>query len=177
MWPRDLNVNAGFRSVVALSLFVQGLSMGPLLKRLGLPEGKTKHDAYERARATSIMTRRAIEELKELERDGLVEPEVFTRLHSWYEARGSKAEHDAKAALGSVQIVEQLAEALRRLAEAERRCLREAEHAAIVDVEIAEQLDREIVLRLVELDEAQGAPAAELETRLDSLLADEPDKE
>jgi hypothetical protein len=32
--------------------------------------------------------------------------------------------------------------------------VREAEHAEIVDVEVAEGLDREIVLRLVELDEA-----------------------
>ncbi|MEM6989115.1 MAG: sodium:proton antiporter [Myxococcota bacterium] len=156
--------------VVALSLFVQGLTMGPLLKRLGLLEGKTRHDAYERARATSIMTRRALEELGELERDGLVAPQVSARLNAWYGARGAQAEKDAKSALGSSQIVEQLAETLRRLAEAERRGVREAEHAAIVDVEIAEELDRELMLRLHELDEAQGAPIADLEERLESLL-------
>ncbi len=158
--------------VVALSLFVQGLSMGPLLKRLGLLEGKTRHDAYERARATSIMTRRALEELEELEHDGLVEPAVSERLREWYGARGTQAEKDAKAALGSAQIVEQLSETMRRLTEAERRGVREVEHAAIVDAEIAEQLDRELMLRLVELDDAQGAPAAELEERLGKLMGD-----
>jgi CPA1 family monovalent cation:H+ antiporter len=140
--------------VVGLSLFVQGLTMGPLLGRLGLLAGKQRHDAYERARATSIMARRALDELSALERDGLVEPRVAMRLRDWYEARSQRAEHDAKAALGAGQISEQLVEAVRRLAEAERRGVREAEHAEIVDVEVAEGLDREIVLRLVELDEA-----------------------
>jgi CPA1 family monovalent cation:H+ antiporter len=156
--------------VVALSLFVQGLTMGPLLKRLGLLEGKKKHDAYERARATSIMSRRALEELRALERDHLVEPQVAARLRQWYDTRNEKAELDAKAALGSAQLVEQLAEAIRRLAEAERLGLREAEHAAIIDAEIAETLDRELVLRLVELDDSEGIPAAELEAKLQHLL-------
>lgn len=161
--------------VVALSLFVQGLTMGPLLRRLGLLEGKSRHDAYERARAASVMTRRALEQLEALERDGLVEPKVSERLRGWYQGRLDQADQDARAALGSAQVVEQLAEALRRLAEAERRGLREAEHAAIVDVEIAEALDRELLLRLVELDEAQGLPAGELEAKLHALMEDPPE--
>src|SRR5690606_23230568 len=59
--------------VVGVSLFVQGLTMGPLLGRLGLLAGKQRHDVYEKARATSIMTRRAHDELLELQRDGLGE--------------------------------------------------------------------------------------------------------
>lgn len=159
--------------VVGLSLFVQGLSMGPLLGKLGLLAGKQRHDVYERARATSIMTRRAIEELQELEHDGLVEPRIAERLRAWYMARSRRAEHDAKAALGTAQISEQLAETVRRLAEAERRGVREAEHAEIVDVEVAEHLDREIVMRLAELDEA-AEDGKQLEAVLDRLLAEEP---
>ena len=98
------------------------------------------------------------------------------RLRGWYQGRLEQADQDARAALGSAQVVEQLGEAMRRLAEAERRGLREAEHAAIVDVEIAEVLDRELLLRLVELDEAQGLPAAELEARLHALMDAPPEK-
>jgi CPA1 family monovalent cation:H+ antiporter len=155
--------------VVGLSLFVQGLTMGPLLGRLGLLAGKQRHDAYERARATSIMTRRALDELGALERDGLVEPRVATRLRAWYETRSQRAEQDAKTALGGAQISEQLVEAVRRLAEAERRGVREAEHAEIVDVEVAEHLDREIVMRLVALDEA-AEDGERLTAVLDGLL-------
>jgi hypothetical protein len=115
------------------------------------------------------MTRRALDELEALERDGLVEPRVATRLRDWYEARSRQAEHDAKAALGAAQISEQLVEAVRRLAEAERRGVREAEHAEIVDVEVAEHLDREIVMRLVALDEA-AENGAHLPEVLDRLL-------
>lgn len=159
--------------VVGVSLFVQGLTMGPLLGRLGLLAGKQRHDVYEKARATSIMTRRALDELHELQRDGLVEPQVAERLRGWYQARSQRAEHEAKVALGSAQISEQLAEAVRRLAEAERRGVREAEHAEIVDVEVAEHLDREIVTRLVELDEAAD-DGERLQAVLDRLLAEPP---
>lgn len=153
--------------VVGASLFVQGLTMGPLLGRLGLLAGKQRHDAYERARATSIMTRRAIEELAELEHDGLIEQAVAARLRAWYEDRHRRAGEDAKSALGAEQLTEQLAEAVRRLAEAERRGVREAERAEIVDVEVAERLDREVVQRLVALHadddhERQAAALAEI---------------
>lgn len=150
---RSLLVTLVF-GVVGLSLFLQGLTMGPLLGRLGLLAGKQRHDAYERARATSIMTRRALDELAELERDGLIEPEVAIRLRAWYEERHQRAGLDAKEALGTAQLSEQLAEAVRRLAEAERRGVREAEHAEIVDVEVADRLDREVVERLVALHTA-----------------------
>lgn len=161
--------------VVGLSLFVQGLTMGPLLGRLGLLAGKQRHDAYERARAASIMTRRALDELDALERDGLVEVQVAGRLRAWYEDRHRRAGEDARAALGAAQISEQLGEAVRRLAEAERRGVREAEHAEIVDVEVAEQLDREIVLRLLSLHEASEDPA-KLSATLDEVLRAKPDR-
>jgi len=167
---RSLLVTLVF-GVVGLSLFVQGLTMGPLLGRLGLLQGKIRHDAYERARATRIMSRRALEELEELSRDHLVEPAVADRLRDWYEARGRNAERDARTALGNEQVGEQLAEAVRRLAEAERRGVREAEHAEIVDVEIAEELDREVVLRLVELDHNASDPKA-LGATLDKILGE-----
>ena len=159
--------------VVGLSLFVQGLTMGPLLRRLGLLEGKKRHDAYERARATSIMTRRALDELSTLQRDHLVEPAVAARLRAWYEARSKSAEAEAREALGGAQVSEQLAETVRRLAEAERQGVREAEHAAIVDVEVAEQLDREIVLRLLALDQAEGDPET-LQATLEEVLGARP---
>lgn len=155
--------------VVGLSLFVQGLTMGPLLERLGLLKGKRRHDDYERARATTIMTRRALAELDELERDGLVETQVASRLRAWYQDRNTRAGVDARSALGAGQMSEQLAETVRRLAEAERRGVREAEHAEIVDVEIAARLDREVVSRLVALGEIADDPDR-MSATLDELL-------
>lgn len=147
--------------VVGLSLFVQGLTMDPLLERLVLLKGKRRHDDYERARATTIMTRRALAELDELERDGLVETQVASRLRAWYQDRNTRAGVDARSALGAGQMSEQLAETVRRLAE--------AEHAEIVDVEIAARLDREVVSRLVALGEIADDPDR-MNATLDELL-------
>jgi hypothetical protein len=105
------------------------------------------------------MTRRALDELDELGRGGLIELEVAVRPRSWYEDRHRRAGVEAKEALGTAQLSEQLAEAVRRLAEAERRGVREAERAEIVDVEVAERLDREVVERLVVLHAASEDPA------------------
>jgi CPA1 family monovalent cation:H+ antiporter len=155
--------------VVGLSLFIQGLTMGPLLERLGLLKGKHRHDAYERARTTSIMTRRALEELSELEHDGLVEEQVASRLRTWYQDRNDRASADAKSALGAAQISEQIAETVRRLAEAERRGVREAERAEIVDVDVAARLEAELVLRLVALNQVADDPER-LAAAVDDLL-------
>lgn len=168
---RDLLVTLVF-GVVGLSLFVQGLTMGPLLGRLGLLAGKKRHDEYELARATSIMTKRALEELDVLERDGLVQHDVASRLRAWYERRGIQAEARAREALGTAQLNEQLAETVRRLAESERAGVREAEHNAIIDVDVAERLDREVVLRLSELDQLEGAAPEALQETLERILAE-----
>ena len=119
------------------------------------------------------MTRRALEELDELERDGLVEQQVASRLRAWYEDRNNRAGADARSALGVAQMSEQIAEAVRRLAEAERRGVREAEHAEIVDVAIAARLEEEIVLRLVALNHVADDPER-LAAAVDELLRVEP---
>ena len=167
--PRGVLVTLVF-GVVGVSLFVQGLTMGPLLRKLGLLEGKHRHDAYERARATSIMSRRALHELASLEREGLVQAAVAERLRAWYGEREQHAEREAAEALGAAQFGEQLAEAIRRLAEAERAGVREAEHNAIVDIEVAERLDRELVLRLAALDRLEGTAPEQLEDALRAIL-------
>jgi len=158
--------------VVGVSLFVQGLTMGPLLRRLGLLEGKQRHDDYERARAIGIMSRRALDELDALARDGVVEPTVVERLRAWYLQRSAQADRTAGEALGAGRFSQQVAETLRRLAEVERRGIREATQAAVIDVDIAERLDRELVMRLAALDEAQGSTAAALDAAIDDLIRD-----
>ncbi len=99
--------------------------------------------------------------------------QVSERLRDWYAVRGKVADQQAREALGSAQVVEQLAEAMRRLVDAERLVLREVEHAAIVDAEIAESIDRALMLRLASLDEAHGCAPEELEKKLHELLEGE----
>jgi hypothetical protein len=54
------------------------------------------------------MSRRALDELGKLERDGLVQRDVAGRLRTWYERRDSEADARAKEVLGAAQLAEQL---------------------------------------------------------------------
>ncbi|KIG14741.1 Na+/H+ antiporter [Enhygromyxa salina] len=161
--------------VVGLSLFVQGLSMAPLLRKLGLLVGENRHHEYDRARATLIMSRYALDELAELEGHGLIESGVAARLRRHYESQTSKAEAQARELVSNVDLSAQTAEALERLIAAERVGLRAAQHAELLDDVTAEALSVELAKRLALLDERPGGTEAELAEILGQALG--PDSE
>ncbi|WP_428261620.1 cation:proton antiporter [Haliangium sp.] len=166
---RDILVNVVF-GVVALSLFLQGLTVKPLLERLGLLGGGAAHRAYEHARARQLVARRALEAAERLRARGTLSAATGARLARWYQAQLSEAEAEADAHAGDWQRAEELTEGLRRLAEVEREVLREAAHSGVLTDETAGELDAEIVLRLSELESAEDAGEEALSAHLAELM-------
>jgi CPA1 family monovalent cation:H+ antiporter len=156
--------------VVGLSLFVQGLSMAPLLRKLGLLVGEGRHPEYDRARASMIMSRYALEELAQLEGHGLIETGVATRLRRYYESQTSKAEAQARELVADIDLTAQTAEALERLIEAERVGLRAAQHAELLDDATADAMSVVLAERLALLDEHPGGTEDELAEVLGQAL-------
>jgi monovalent cation:H+ antiporter, CPA1 family len=110
---RELLVTMTF-GVVVLSILLQGTTMAPLLRRLGVVGAGEARAAYARARAELRVTNAALAELDRMRQARALAPDVAAELRAGYEARGRQAE----AALRSV-----------RLERAELRA-EEAEHAA-----------------------------------------------
>jgi CPA1 family monovalent cation:H+ antiporter len=63
--------------VVIFTLLVQGLSIGPLVRRLGITERSEVKAEYERRHARSVATQAAYEHLKNMRRNGLISQ------HTW----------------------------------------------------------------------------------------------
>ncbi len=145
---RELLIHLVF-GVVSASLFLQGLTVGPLLARLGMSESRGERvRALEAQRVRLIAAGRALHHLEELKREGLVSAAVFDRLHDWYEGRRGTAS-EAMAAIvgeGSELRAQEAYEALLGLLDVEREAIR---HAARTDV----VGDHAVEVALLELDE------------------------
>lgn len=158
--------------VVAISLFVQGLTTGPLLSKLGLLKGhNAQHLAYERARIHALASRRGLMALESLREDGQLEVAPYTRLKRWYVARLEDADARCAANAGEDTITEQLAEGVRRLADVERATVRAALQAEIVTSDVAEEIDRELHARLAVTADAESHGEADLQRCVDRILA------
>jgi len=159
--------------VVALSLFVQGLTVGPLLARLGLRGGATGDRwAYQLARGRAIAATRAAEAAEALERSGVLPPPVRSRLVGWYRQRAEVAVQEALVAGGDNPGSDEMLEGIRLLADAEQEAIRGAGKAGVLPPEVERMLAAGVRHRLTELSEAAHAGDDPLREALEKLLED-----
>ena len=76
---RDFIVSLVF-GVVFLSLTVQGLTMTPLIRALGLAGRDERDEIYERAVARTVIINRSLEDLKHKKVEGRISPAMASRL-------------------------------------------------------------------------------------------------
>ena len=156
--------------VVALSLFLQGLTMRPFMARLGLLTGRVLNEDYAIARTRVMAASRAIEKLDKLRADRLVSKSPYRELRRWYESRLAEAEHSATAEAGTSEFDEQVVEGLQRLCEVERETIRRAASLGVVTPHAAAELESEIAQRLARLEEAEQEGEQRLREYLDKKL-------
>ncbi len=158
--------------VVAGSLFIQGLSIGALLRRLGLSGGDAdERRAWERARGRALAARHALHLLDELGEAQLYTAQVRSRLEGWYAGRRALADAEAEAHAGAQRSDEQLVEGMLRLLAAEREAVREAERAGLISGGVAAELLAELSARQEGLQHlAQGSEEAR-SAGLEALLS------
>lgn len=73
--------------VILFTLLVQGLTMGPLLKRLGISEVPAWRDEYEVLNARRAMSQAALQEIERIGRQGLITPDAQERLRDAYQGQ------------------------------------------------------------------------------------------
>jgi CPA1 family monovalent cation:H+ antiporter len=161
---RDLLLHLVF-GVVGASLFVQGLTVAPLLARLGMSRTRAEaQQAYETERARLVAIRRASEHLDELRREGLVAQPVFERLDRWYEQRREQATRRlAEGALEAGELAAQeVLDTTRRLLDVEREAIRDAGKAEVVGAEAVKRALDELDERAERLKHAGDRPTGEV---------------
>jgi CPA1 family monovalent cation:H+ antiporter len=158
---RELLVNMTF-GVVILSILLQGLSMGPILRWLRLVGAKTDRTAYEIHRGTARAAKAALAALDGLGREAPVHPEVLAELRETYEQRI----RDAEKAIGTLHLEEEhLREeerlgAERHLLTVEKEALIRARNAGLIGGDAFETLHADVDARLVRLEEGEPKTAS-----------------
>jgi Na+/H+ antiporter len=140
---RDLVIFLAY-AVVIITLVVPGLTLAPLMQRLGVAEGEARRRADAEARAR--LTHAALERLEELARDGDPPDQVVDRLRDRYQARldrlQGRLENDHRRG-------DELVEAARlskEMLQTERDVLSRFERERAYPADLLQSLQREIDL-------------------------------
>jgi Na+:H+ antiporter len=151
---RDLLIDLTF-GVVLLSLLVQGLTMAPLLRRLGVGRPNAQRIAYDHSRNELQAVEIALRELDEMARLGQADRDGLEALRGEYQARAERLDTELRGlrAEGADLHLEDLRRARRHLLMVEKTQAIEANHQGLLSHEAYGRLLADIDRRLLEADE------------------------
>lgn len=141
---------------VFLSLVVQGLTIKPLLKALGLVGRISEEDEFERARGLAMAARAALNELRGFHERGEISDSLHDRL-AWHYEEARRRNTTALASMTQRHEFvrhRQLGRVSTRLFVAERNALDDALRQGLLSEEIWRELKRQVDARLIEGEES-----------------------
>ncbi len=163
---RDLLVNMTF-GVVFLSILIQGVTMAPLLRKLGVVTMSTGRTEYEVKRGLLQAANAALEEIEDMARTRATPTDVLGELREAYR----KAVDDAESELREMHVKEDVLHrdemrwARRHLLLVEKNKAISAYHQGTLSHEAYEKLLADVDARLVEVESGVTAePEPEEET-------------
>ena len=160
---RSLLIDLVF-GVVAVSLFLQGLTMAPLMKKLGLrhTSGLATSRDYERARGRDLAFRQVLNEADRMLEQGLLDELTHGWLRGWYQQAGDRSRREARKLAGTSAEPERLLEGARTLATIEKEAIERAVRSGVISEGSGTELMTELDRRLDGLDRAAGEGEPEL---------------
>jgi monovalent cation:H+ antiporter, CPA1 family len=155
---RELLVNMTF-GVVVLSIVFQGLTMAPLLKRLGVTGVKDPYqEKYELARGRVGATHAALTALEALRRTRDIPADVLAQLEADYQKKAERAEAELSALKLQTSRFheEEHQEAVRRMLIVEKDSLLKSYQRGVISKEAFEHLSTELDARLTQVKDPEG---------------------
>ena len=153
---RQFFVNVVF-GVVLVSILLQGLTMAPLLRRLGIGATTDPWRRFEMARAEALAARAALEAVELLGRTRATEATLLSELREEYRLRVADAEAKLRRLHGDEHLDrEERRRVKHHLALVEKERVMSAVHEGLTSEEAASDLLRDLDRRLLHLDEGQG---------------------
>ena len=136
--------------VVLLSLLVQGLTVEPLMRWLGVSTTRDERDSYERTRAKLRVSKAALEELARLHGERSISTECFHVLDEEYTTRLEGAEKDLTNMHLERQFLrhEETTSIRRHLLLLEKSALMDAFQAGLVNEPVLKEMIRDADLEL-----------------------------
>ena len=159
---RDLLVSMTF-GVVIISILVHGLTMSPLLRRLGIVNGHQDRTLYELTRGKLLAAYAAIEKIDQMSRVHFTHPEVLARLRDEYEQKIEldNTSLDELHLEGQQLKAEELQRARRHLQSVEKGAVIDAFRRGLLSQAVQEKLVADIDAQLLRLESAETDESAE----------------
>ena len=149
--------------VVSVSLFLQGLTMAPLMKRLGLSSGNPEENReYEIARGRALSYRQVLQVAEQQLEQGVPDEASYQRVIAFYRRAAEKSQADVAKHATTQARPERLLEAAMSLAMVEREALNHILKAGIISAATFAELVTDLDVR----QEALHAAAHESEDTL-----------
>ena len=154
---RELIITLTFGAVI-VSILVQGMTMGPLLKALKLVHARSERGQYEMERGAQQAATQALASLDVMAREAQAHPDVIATLRADYEAlRDAAAARIADLHLKTSELQEEELHATRRtLLLGEKDTVLRMLRTGSISGDAAEHLLRDIDARLVALEDTLG---------------------
>ena len=151
---RSFLINLVF-GVVSVSLFLQGLTMAPLMKRLGLTPGNASESReYEIARGRVLAYRQVLHIAEQQLEQGVPDETSYQRVIAFYRDATEKAQADVVKHATTKASPERLLEAAKSLAMVEREALNHVVAAGIISASTCSELLADLDARQDELNAA-----------------------
>ncbi len=151
---RSFLINLVF-GVVSVSLFLQGLTMAPFMKRLRLTQENpdTNHE-YEIARGRSLSYRHVIHETQKLIDQGVPDEATYRQVLKYYNDAKEKAQSDIVKYTEIKAQPDRLLETAKSLAVLEREAISQALSTEMISTKTGAELINELNVRLDKLESA-----------------------
>lgn len=156
LWvPRLQELQAVTLGAVFLSLLVQGVTIKPLLARLGLVQRSGAQADFERVQGQLIAARAAVKELEKLHERGEISDSFHARLRDHFESiRGDHAASLAEMTVDNRAVRRrEIGRVSSQVFAAERAALDDALRRGLLGEEVWRELKRQVDARLVEGEE------------------------
>jgi monovalent cation:H+ antiporter, CPA1 family len=144
--PDRAEIQAMAFGVVLFTLLVQGLTMKPLINKIGLIDHNELKEEYERRQARSVMAKTSYERLQEMHQEGLLPTHLYSMMSKPIKQHAealAKAVSDALHADPEIEA-EIVIAAMRELVLTQRSSLSELVRDGIISEEVFTQLSGEV---------------------------------
>lgn len=168
---RSALINLVF-GVVSISLFLQGLTMSPLMKKLGMTStAGSSNREYELARARSLSYREVIHEAQKKIDRGIPNETSYRKIVDYYSLAREKALTEITEYGETLATPKQLLDAARSLAMTEREALSHALSTEMISAATCAELLNTVDERMDELESAAQEGGEKLQEALDRLYS------
>ncbi len=154
---KDVVVTMVF-GVVVLSIFIQGLTMAPFARRLGVMGVKEELSDYEKARIEAMLSQSALDEIEALEKHHIASKTILEQIAGEYQQSKKAAEAEIEQSRPEIEALksEESLRVKRRLVNLQKNRLLEAYQKGSISRDVFEKLNAEFDARLMEIDNMEA---------------------